>query len=213
MQGPNSRRSGAISSRTTSIETAGRSKAELRLETLARRDAMDAEARIEASLAIAAHGREGLDLRPGEVVSGFWPIRSEVDIRPLMADLADLGARLSLPVILDRETISFREIERGAPMIDTGFGTIGPGEGAAELAPTLMLVPLAAFDARGHRIGYGAGYYDRAVAKFGSEGARPRLVGVAFDLQEVGIVPDEDHDECLDAILTESGLRFFGTGL
>jgi 5-formyltetrahydrofolate cyclo-ligase len=197
----------------TSLKTAGPSKAHLRRETLARRDRLPAEARIEASLAVAAHGREGLEIRPGEVVSGFWPIRSEVDIRPLMADLADLGARLCLPVILDSQTILFREMERGAPMIDTGFGTIGPGEGAAELKPTLMLVPLAAFDARGHRIGYGAGYYDRAVAKLASEGPRPRLVGVCFDLQEVGIVPDEDHDELLDAVLTESGLRFFGTGL
>lgn len=202
-----------ILSHMASVETTGPSKAHLRRQTLARRDAMTPEARIEASLAVAAHGRRGLEVGPGEIVSGFWPIRSEVDIRPLMADLADRGAKLALPVILDGQTIVFREIERGADLVDTGFGTIGPGEGAAELRPTLMLVPLAAFDARGHRIGYGAGYYDRAVAKLAAQGTRPRLVGVAFDLQEIGIVPDEDHDECLDAVLTESGLRFFDTQL
>jgi 5-formyltetrahydrofolate cyclo-ligase len=72
-----------------------------------------------------------------------------------------------------------------------------------------MLVPLAAFDARGHRIGYGAGYYDRAIAKLIDKGRPPRLVGIAFDCQEVPLVPNEDHDVILTEILTESGLRRF----
>ena len=73
-----------------------------------------------------------------------------------------------------------------------------------------MLVPLAAFDERGHRIGYGAGYYDRAIARLQEIGVNPRLIGVAFDCQQVEIVPDEPHDMPLEAILTESGLRSFG---
>ncbi|RUW72628.1 5-formyltetrahydrofolate cyclo-ligase, partial [Mesorhizobium sp. M2A.F.Ca.ET.067.02.1.1] len=74
---------------------------------------------------------------------------------------------------------------------------------------TLMLVPLAAFDGRGHRIGYGAGYYDRAIARLAEKGIMPRLIGIAFDCQEVERVPEENHDVIIPEILTESGLRRF----
>jgi 5-formyltetrahydrofolate cyclo-ligase len=87
-----------------------------------------------------------------------------------MFALREHGARLCLPAILDKTTIEFRELVRGAPMIDMGFGTVGPHGGAEVLDPTVMLVPLAAFDNRGHRIGYGAGYYDRAIAKTDRQG-------------------------------------------
>ena len=93
-------------------------------------------------------------VEPGQIVSGFSPIRSEVDVRPLMFALREHGARLCLPAILDKTTIVFRELVRGAAMVDMGFGTVGPHEDAEVLDPSLMLVPLAAFDARGHRIGY-----------------------------------------------------------
>ena len=95
-------------------------------------------------------------------------------------------------------------------MIDMGFGTQGPSDTAAVLDPDIMLVPLAAFDARGHRIGYGAGYYDRAIGRLKAKGRAPRLIGIAFDCQEVDRVPDEPHDEPLFELLTESGLRRFG---
>ena len=181
----------------------------LRAEALARRDALDPILRIEAALAMAETARWHIEAAPGDIVSGFWPIRSEVDTRPLMAALREKGARLCLPIILDRTTIVFRELVRGAAIIDTGFGTSGPGPEAETLDPTIMLVPLAAFDARGHRIGYGAGHYDRAIARLHGKGAAPRLVGVAFDCQEVARVPDEPHDVVLGAIITESGLRRF----
>lgn len=183
-------------------------KKKLRQEALARRDALDAQWRIEASLAMAEAVRD-IGIEPGTVVSGFWPIRTEVDVRPLMAAFAAKGARLCLPAILDRTTIVFRELVRGAAMVDMGFGTFGPGEEAAELEPALMLVPLAAFDARGHRIGYGAGYYDRAIARLADAGRPPRLIGIAFSCQEVAGVPDEPHDARIPEILTENGLRRF----
>ena len=146
---------------------------------------------------------------PGTVVSGFLPIRSEIDLRPLMAMLADRGARLCLPVVVDRETIVFRELVRGAAMVATGFGTSGPGPDAAVLEPEIMLVPLAAFDRRGHRLGYGAGHYDRAIARLHAKGQSPHLIGTGFDCQEVERVPDEKHDVTLAELLTESGLRKF----
>ena len=182
-------------------------KADLRLQALARRDAMSIEERIEASIAIADLGRTLIDLPGGAIVSGFSPIRSEVDIRPLMADLRDRGARICVPAILSREEIVFRELLRHMPLVDTGFGTVGPGPEAEVLDPNVMLVPLAAFDTRGHRLGYGAGHYDRAIARLQERGLRPRLVGIAFDSQRVDRVPDEPHDIPLDAILTETGLH------
>ena len=187
-------------------------KKTLRKEALARRDALDPQWRIDASLRIS-EAADRLAIQPGSVVAGFWPMRSEVDVRPLMFALRDRGARLCLPAILDKTTIVFRELVRGAEMVDMGFGTHGPGPEAAVLEPDLILMPLAAFDARGHRIGYGGGYYDRAIARLHAAGRDPRLLGIAFDCQEVPRVPDEPHDVVLPAILTESGLRHFASAL
>ena len=182
-------------------------KTELRRQALAARDAMDAERRIEASLEIGAIGAREIDVPTGAIVSGFWPIRSEVDVRPLMFSLRQKGARLCLPAVRDKTTIVFRELVRGAAMVDTGFGTAGPGPDAETVDPLVMLVPLAAFDRAGHRIGYGAGHYDRAIARLHEKGIEPRLIGVAFDVQEVERVPCQSHDIALSAILTERGLR------
>jgi 5-formyltetrahydrofolate cyclo-ligase len=183
-------------------------KKQLRREALARRDALDPFFRVEAALEMAEQAAE-IAIGPGQIVSGFWPMRSEVDVRPLMFALREEGAKLCLPAILDKTTMVFRELVRGAPMIEMGFGTVGPHEEAAVLDPEIMLVPLAAFDARGHRIGYGAGYYDRAIARLVEVGRSPRLIGIAFDCQQVERVPNEAHDVVLDEILTESGLHHF----
>ncbi|ENN87318.1 putative 5-formyltetrahydrofolate cyclo-ligase [Rhizobium freirei PRF 81] len=183
-------------------------KAQYRNERLAARDAIPADERIEMALAMAMHGGDAIDIEPGTVVSGFLPIRSEADIRPLMARFRERGARLCVPIILDRSTIVFRELVPGAPLVPCGFGTSGPGPDAAVLDPDLMLVPLSAFDRTGHRIGYGAGHYDRAITRLHEKGLNPRLIGIAFDCQEVPSVPAEPHDVRLDAILTESGLNF-----
>ncbi|APO69092.1 5-formyltetrahydrofolate cyclo-ligase [Rhizobium mongolense] len=186
-------------------------KAQMRAERLALRDAIPPETRIEKSLAMAEHAGEAVAFDPGTIISGFMPIRSEADIRPLMARFEARGARLCVPAILDRQTIVFRELLRSAPLVATGFGTAGPGQEATVLDPEIMLVPLSAFDDRGHRIGYGAGHYDRAIGRLRQKGMHPKLMGIAFDCQEVAHVPDEPHDISLDAILTESGLRFFAS--
>jgi 5,10-methenyltetrahydrofolate synthetase len=183
------------------------SKPRLRAGRLAARDAIPMAERIEKSLQLADHGLAKIPVSPGDIVSGFLPIRSEVDLRPLMAGLRQRGARICVPVILDKERIVFRELVPGAPLLDCGFGTSAPGPDAAELEPDIMLVPVAAFDATGQRIGYGGGYYDRAIARFREKDLQPRLIGIAFDCQEVASVPAEPHDVRLPAVLTESGLR------
>ncbi|MBL0374623.1 5-formyltetrahydrofolate cyclo-ligase [Rhizobium sp. KVB221] len=184
-------------------------KLQLRKARLAARDEIPVGDRIEKSLLMADLASEIIAFEPGEVISGFFPIKTEADIRPLMHRLKGRGARLCLPVVLDRHTIEFREIADGMPMVDTGFGTSGPGSAAPVLDPDVLLVPLSAFDATGHRIGYGAGYYDRAIAKLYAKGRSPRLIGIAFDCQQVETIPFEAHDVPLDAVLTESGLHMF----
>ena len=184
-------------------------KAQLRAERLALRDAIPADLRTAKSLDMAAHAGDAIAFEPGTIVSGFLPIRSEADLQPLMARWRGRGARLCVPAIIDKQTIVFRELVHGAALISTGFGTVGPGEDAAVLDPDIMLVPLSAFDSHGHRIGYGAGHYDRAIDRVRQKGLSPKLIGIAFDCQEVAEVPAEPHDISLDAILTESGLRHF----
>jgi 5-formyltetrahydrofolate cyclo-ligase len=186
-------------------------KAELRAGRLTARDAIPVAERIEKSLQLADHGLAALQFESGTIISGFLPIRSEMDLRPLMAGLRSCGARICVPVILDKQQIVFRELVPGAPLIDCGFGTMAPGPEAEVLDPDIMLVPLSAFDATGQRIGYGGGYYDRAIARLHALGRRPRLIGIAFDCQEVASVPTETHDIGLQALLSESGLRIFDT--
>ena len=184
-------------------ETSRQKKARLRDEVLGRRDALEAMQRIEFSLKAAEIGSAHLKIEPGMVVSGFFPIRSEIDARPLMEIVRQRGARLCLPVVLDKTTIVFRELVRGAELVPTGFGTSGPGEDAPVLDPQLLIMPLSVFDRTGGRIGYGAGHYDRAIARLLAKGMTPRLEGLAFSCQEVEAVPVEDHDQPLNAIITE----------
>jgi 5-formyltetrahydrofolate cyclo-ligase len=184
-------------------------KAQIRKQRLAVRDAVPAGLRAERSAAMAAHGGEAIGVSPGVVISGFLPIRSEADIRPLMDRLRSRGARICVPVIIDRQTIVFRELTDAGALVPGSFGTLGPAEDAALLEPDILLVPLSAFDGTGQRIGYGGGYYDRAIALLRQKGLARRLIGIAFDCQEVPSVPAEPHDVRLDAILTENGLRIF----
>lgn len=177
-------------------------KQRLRAQALARRDAMTEKARIEASLAVVDRCTDLVAVEPGSVVSGFLPIRTEIDIRPLMMALADRGARLCVPAIVE-DRLRFRELLRGAPLEPQGFGTYAPAPDAAVLDPDVMLVPLAAFDRSGGRIGYGRGYYDAAIAELRDKGRAPRLIGVGFAVQEVDVVPTEPHDIPLHAIVTE----------
>jgi len=182
------------------------SKASIRTAMLARRDTLAPDLRIEMSLAMA-EGAEALAFDPGTVIAGYLPIRSEPDLRPLLARFRERGARLCLPVVLDRETIVFRDFVRGADLVKTGFGTSGPGADAEVLDPDILMMPLSSFDSRGNRLGYGAGHYDRAIAKLHAKGRSPLLIGTAFSLQEIDTLPAEDHDVPLDMILTEQGLR------
>lgn len=181
-------------------------KAALRTAALGRRAALSPAERAAAAEALLA---ADLAIPTGAVVSGFLPIRDEIDAVPLLSALAARGHPLALPVVVGGSAgLVFRRWRPGEPLVAAGFGLREPPAAAGEVAPDVLLVPLAAFDRRGHRIGYGRGYYDKALAALDA-GGRRRAIGVAFAAQEVPAVPDEPHDRSLDAVLTEQGLRTF----
>ena len=180
-------------------------KAAIRAAALARRDALDAQARLAASQSLAESGPAALGEVSGAIVSGFWPIRSELDPRWLMRKLAERGAILALPSIEGGQLV-FRRFVFGDRLRRAGFGLSEPQLEAELVSPGIMLVPLAAFDREGGRIGYGKGYYDGAIERLAASGARSRTLGRAFACQEVSAVPMLAHDRRLDAILTEREL-------
>ncbi len=177
-------------------------KSDLRREALARRDALPAAARQAAANAIAA--REfPLAVAPGIIVSGFMPLKSEINPLPLMQKLAAAGAQLALPVVAGRgKPLIMRAWQWGAPLAAGVWGIREPKPEAPEVEPDILLVPLAAFDRTGHRIGYGAGYYDMTIARLRSLKS-VTAVGIAFAMQEIPAVPATERDARLDLVLTE----------
>ena len=156
--------------------------------------------------ALADHVLSDCPPPDGAVISGFWPIGQEIDVRVLLRRLHDRGHPLLLPVTPMRgQALTFRRWRPGDVMVAEKFGTMRPtGE---EVVPDVLLIPLLAFDLAGRRLGYGGGFYDRTLA--GLPG-RFRL-GCAFAAQQVDAVPSGPYDMALDAVATERGiLRFWG---
>jgi 5-formyltetrahydrofolate cyclo-ligase len=187
------------------------SKGDLRKIALDARDAMDAAARGAASEALAARGLP-FEFAPGTVVSGYSPIRSEIDPAPLMRALAARGAKLALPAVMARgKSLAFRAWSPSDRLTLGPLGILEPSPAASELVPDIMLVPCAAFDRLGHRIGYGAGHYDFTLAHLRK--VKPiTTIGLAFAAQEIKAVPALAHDVALDYVLTEKqAFRFQGS--
>ena len=179
-----------------------RSKQELRAAALAKRDALSDKQRAKSAQALAKRGLP-LEIARGLVVSGYSPIRNEIDPVPLMLKLAAQGARLALPVINARgKSLTFRAWSPSDRLMLGPLGIPEPSPAAAELVPDVMLVPLAAFDRAGHRIGYGAGHYDYTFAHLRKSKAIMGI-GVAFAIQEIEEVPALSHDVALDYVVTE----------
>ncbi len=139
-------------------------------------------------------------------LAGFSPIRDEIDIWPLLSALQNDGRRIGLPVVTGaKESLVFREWTPDCPMETDRFGVSIPAANKP-MSPRLILVPLLAFTARGERLGYGGGYYDRTLAALRAQ-SEIFACGVAYAGQEVDTLPTDEHDERLDGILTEDGFR------
>ena len=184
--------------------TTSKAKARLRTEALERRASLDPAARDAFSARLKS---EGLALAVGhEAVSAFHPIRGEPDTLELLGALAARGFVTALPITGGRnEALTFRIWRPGDPTVPGQLRIPEPSPAAPLVEPDLLFVPLAAFDRRGHRIGYGAGHYDRTLALLRGR-RRTIAVGVAWSVCEVEAVPAEPHDEALDYILTEAEL-------
>jgi 5-formyltetrahydrofolate cyclo-ligase len=177
-------------------------KAEVRKAALAKRDAMSAAERQAAAEAIAARPFP-LAIAPGVIVSGFMPLKSEINPLPLLRKLAAAGARLALPVVAGRgRPLVMRAYAFGQELASGVWGIREPKPDAPVVEPDILIVPLAAFDRRGHRIGYGAGYYDMTINRLRAR--KPvTAIGIAYAAQEIAAVPTTDRDARLDLVLTE----------
>jgi len=184
------------------------SKAELRAAALAARDALSGRQRAAAAQAIALRGLP-FEIKPGAVVAGYSPIRGEIDPIRLMRKLVAQGAKLALPVVNARgQSLRFRAFAPDDRLLPGPLGILEPSPAAVEIVPDVVLVPLAAFDRAGHRIGYGAGHYDYTLAHL-RKVKSIAAIGLAFAVQEVKTVPALAHDVALDYVLTEAQVLDF----
>lgn len=182
-------------------------KAQLRERALARREAIGDAARKQAAERAAAHFFADVPVERGQTISAYWPMRGEIDVKPLLSRLMDEGWPVCLPVVVGEDRpLVFRRWEEGAPLYPAGFGMLEPGEDAPEAIPEVVVVPLLGFDRTGTRLGYGGAYYDRTL---GAMPSRPLLVGYAFAAQEFDAIPRSAHDIGLDLVVTEAGVVRF----
>jgi len=164
------------------------------------------KAGFDAAEKLSTYLNAALRDQPVGEIAGYLPINSEMDPRIAQADLMRRGWSVGLPCVeVEDAPLEFRLWEMGDPLIEGPHGIEMPAPEAELLSPTVVLVPMLAFDVEGHRLGYGGGYYDRSIEKLRK--SHPVLVvGLAFAGQLVKSVPRDDHDEHLDMIVTERGI-------
>lgn len=178
----------------------------LRRAMIVARQAMPAEAQQRASERILDHLAGLLLPRPAGTLGFCWPIRAEVDCRPLVARLITAGWLATMPtVVAAAAPMEFRGWAPDAPMTVDPYGIPVPAT-AAGPAPDVLLLPLVAFDSAGYRLGYGGGYFDRTLAACTP---RPQAIGIGFDFCAVASIHPEAHDQPLDLVVTESGIHRF----
>ena len=189
-----------------SIVFSATARAALRREKIAARLALPAAAHAMASARIRAYLAALLADRPPGRVAFCWPIRAEVDCRPLAVDLLHAGWHAAMPtVVAPAAPMEFRTWTPTAPMTTDPHGVPVPATPSCPL-PDVLLLPLVAFDAAGFRLGYGGGYFDRTLAVCTP---RPLAIGVGFELAATPGIHPQAHDIPLDMVVTEAGTRRF----
>ena len=175
----------------------------LRDTMLARRQRLGEEERRAAADGLLRSFRLERPVEVPAVVSGFWPIKDEIDLRPLMSGLFEEGFQLALPVVQGRaQRLLFRAWRPGDQLEAGVFGTLQPSAQCEIVEPDALLVPLLACDSEGWRLGYGGGFYDRTLEDLRKR-RRVTAIGVGFDLQLVPKVPHGADDQRLDWLLTD----------
>jgi len=175
----------------------------------AERQALSVAARRAAGQALAGHLRTLLEARigglRGRVLSAYWPIKGELDLRPLMVELHGAGVTVALPVVeVKAAPLVFRRWTPDTDMVRGGWNIPVPPPEADALAPDITLAPLMGWDGAGYRLGYGGGYFDRTLAALDP---RPHTVGVGFQSARLATIYPQPHDIPLDTIVTEAGVQ------
>jgi 5-formyltetrahydrofolate cyclo-ligase len=160
----------------------------------------------EAARAVASNVLANVPIDKAAVVGGYWPIGTEMDVRPLLTALYERGHVCGLPVAHRGRPLTFHRWRPNDRLLRGRFDIQVPDHNTPTVDPDVFFVPMLAFDASGMRIGYGGGYYDRTVAAIRAR--KPLLaVGIAYAAQEVERVPSEKFDQRLDWVVTEVAAR------
>jgi 5-formyltetrahydrofolate cyclo-ligase len=182
-------------------------KTTMRRHALARRDLVTQREAHDAAAAMCASAlalvEELSTAGSAPVVSVYWPIRSELNTRPLIETLSGRGLKVALPILVAvKRPLLFRAFVPGDELAKGPFGLSEPSADKAALEPDIIFAPLAAFDRKGYRLGYGGGLYDATLNALRAK--HPvTAIGIAYAVQEADSIPIEDHDQKLDFIVTE----------
>jgi len=145
----------------------------------------------------------------GHSIGGYWPLETEMDIRPLLIALTESGASVSLPCVERKSApLTFRHWKPSDTLRLGAFGVKEPLTDKRVTEPTLLLLPLLAFTPDGKRLGYGGGDYDRTLETLRGK-SDVFACGVAYAGQETADLPTDAHDQPLDGILTEAYFKVF----
>ena len=187
-----------------------------KLKTISRQEALELRSRISAGRDVAAAAARlrdnflaAFDVLSGNSVAAYWPFRDEIDVRPLLTAMDAMGCNCLLPVMMGRkEPLQFHQWRPGDDLEVSRFGALEPSKFYPSMTPDVIILPLLAFDRNGMRLGYGGGYYDRTLSAL--RGKREILaVGAAYQGQEMENISHDDHDQTMDALVTEQSVVRF----
>jgi 5,10-methenyltetrahydrofolate synthetase len=174
---------------------------EARQKLLAARAAIAAPVREDLSRKLMARLQPLLQDRP-DPISFYWPIKAEPDLKPLMRALDAAGIRVCLPVAIKLgEPLTFRPWTKGSRM-ERGLWDIPIPADPTEVEPRTLIAPIVGYDGAGYRLGYGGGFFDRTLAKFGDAAA----IGIGTSIFRLPTIHPQPHDIRMAAIVTEAGM-------
>jgi 5-formyltetrahydrofolate cyclo-ligase len=175
---------------------------EARQQMLAARAAMTMAVREDLSRRLIEQLRPVLQDRPAPI-SFYWPIKAEPDLKPLMRALDEAGIAVCLPVCIKLgEPLTFRRWTKGAKM-ERGFWDIPVPADPTEVQPRTLIAPIVGYDDASYRLGYGGGFFDRTLAKFGDAAV---AIGIGFSMFRLATIHPQPHDIAMAAIVTETGM-------
>jgi 5-formyltetrahydrofolate cyclo-ligase len=182
-------------------------KPSLRTQCLAAREQLPSDYRAQAAHDVAEHFIKTIS--DAHIVAGYRAVRGELDISSAMEALYARRQLLCLPVVVPNQPLLFRHWRPGQMLKRGRYDIDVPPVSEPLLIPDVVIVPLLAFDKAGHRLGYGAGYYDRTIAWLRKHQKNVTIVGAAYSKQQVEAIPAAEHDEKLDMVVTEKGIEKF----